>query len=60
MALVVAFATGYVGMQRLGVLGAPLGVLAGELIGLAGVVVLSLRQLGAHRSPGADATEIVT
>ncbi len=57
-AAVVSLATGYVGMQQLGVLGAPLGVFTGELIGLAGVIVLSLRQLGAQPSPPADGSEI--
>jgi len=55
---VISLVTGYVGMRQLGILGAPLGVLVGELIGLTGMVVLSLRQLGAHPAPPADVSKV--
>jgi O-antigen/teichoic acid export membrane protein len=55
---VISLVTGYIGMLQLGVLGAPLGVMVGELIGLTGIVVLSLRQLGVKRSPSADPSGI--
>jgi O-antigen/teichoic acid export membrane protein len=41
----VSLLAGYVGMTRFGVVGAPLGVLVGELISLSGVLFLSLRQI---------------
>jgi len=41
---VVSLAASYVGMLRLGVTGALVGMLAGELLSLGGTVVLSLRQ----------------
>jgi len=39
------------------VLGAPLGVLVGELIGLTGIVVLSVRQLGVPQAAPAGRAE---
>jgi O-antigen/teichoic acid export membrane protein len=55
---VISLAAGYVGMVQIGVLGAPLGVLVGELINLTGIVVLSLRQLGVHQASPVDRAEI--
>jgi O-antigen/teichoic acid export membrane protein len=40
---VLSLFAGYVGMTQLGVVGAPLGVLVGELISVTGIVILSLR-----------------
>jgi O-antigen/teichoic acid export membrane protein len=57
---VISLMTGYIGMRQLGVLGAPLGVLTGELIGLTGIVVLSLRQLAVRRSPSVGASDEIT
>jgi hypothetical protein len=54
----ISLLAGYVGMVQFGVLGAPLGVLVGELINLTGVVVLSLRQLGVHQAAPAGRAEI--
>jgi O-antigen/teichoic acid export membrane protein len=51
---------GYLGMAHFGVLGAPLGVLVGELINLAGIVVLSLRQLGVRQAAPVHRAEIAT
>lgn len=42
---VLSLVVSYVCMQRFGVIGAPLGLLAGEALSLAGVVLLSLREL---------------
>jgi hypothetical protein len=50
---VISLTAGYLGMRQFGVVGAPLGVLVGELITFAGIVVLSLRQLGAGQAPTA-------
>jgi len=55
---VISLLAGYVGMMQFGVLGAPLGVLVGELINLTGVVVLSLRQLGVTQAASAGRAEI--
>ncbi len=55
---VISLAAGYVGMLQLGVLGAPLGVLVGELINLTGIVVLSLRQLGVRQASPVGRGEI--
>lgn len=55
---VISLAAGYLGMLQIGVLGAPLGVLVGELINLTGIVVLSLRQLRVHQSSPAAPAEI--
>jgi O-antigen/teichoic acid export membrane protein len=49
---------GYLCMVRFGVLGAPLGVLVGELINLAGIVVLALRQLGRPQATRAGSAGI--
>jgi O-antigen/teichoic acid export membrane protein len=57
---VISLLAGYVGMVQFGVLGAPLGVLVGELIGLTGIVVLSVRQLGVPQAAPAGRTEIAT
>jgi O-antigen/teichoic acid export membrane protein len=46
---VISLLAGYTGMVQFGVLGAPLGVLVGELINLTGIVVLSLR-IGVHQA----------
>jgi O-antigen/teichoic acid export membrane protein len=51
--LAFSLTAGYLGMRQFGVVGAPLGVLVGELITFAGIVVLSLRQLGAGQAPTA-------
>jgi len=40
---VLSLFAGYVGMTQFGVLGAPLGVLVGEVISVTGIVILSLR-----------------
>jgi O-antigen/teichoic acid export membrane protein len=40
----VSLLTGYLGMQRWGVIGAPAGVLIGEVINLGGILILTLRQ----------------
>ncbi len=40
---VASLIAGYVGMKNFGVIGAPVGVLIGELLSLGGIVVLSLR-----------------
>jgi hypothetical protein len=47
-------------MVQYGVLGAPVGVLVGELINLIGIVVLSLRQLGARQTAPARRAEVAT
>jgi O-antigen/teichoic acid export membrane protein len=47
---VVSLLAGYLGMRHFGVVGAPLGVLVGEVINLVGIVALSLRQTWLHRS----------
>jgi O-antigen/teichoic acid export membrane protein len=54
----ISLLAGYFGMLRFGVLGAPLGVLVGELINLTGVVVLSLRQLTVRQVAAAGRTGI--
>ncbi len=56
----VSLVAGYLGMVRFGVLGAPLGVLVGELINLVGIVVLSLRQLGVRQAAPVRRAEIAT
>jgi O-antigen/teichoic acid export membrane protein len=50
----VSLLAGYVFMVQLGVLGAPLGVLVGELINLVGIVALSLRQLSVRQPAPVD------
>jgi len=55
---VISLAAGYLGMLQLGVLGAPMGVLVGELINLTGIVVLSLRQLRVYHSSPVGPAEI--
>lgn len=55
----ISLLSGYFGMLQFGVLGAPLGVLVGELINLTGVVVMSLRQLAVRQTSGVGRTEIV-
>jgi O-antigen/teichoic acid export membrane protein len=55
---VISLLAGYVGMVQFGVLGAPLGVLVGELINLAGILVLSVRQLGVPQAAPAGRAEI--
>ena len=54
----ISLLAGYFGMLRFGVLGAPLGVLVGELINLTGVVVLSLRQLTVRQVVATGRAEI--
>jgi O-antigen/teichoic acid export membrane protein len=56
----VSLMAGYLGMVHFGVLGAPLGVLVGELINLVGIVVLSLRQLGVRQAAPVQRAEIAT
>jgi O-antigen/teichoic acid export membrane protein len=55
---VISLLAGYVGMVQFGVLGAPLGVLVGELINLTGIVVLSVRQGGVPQAAPAGRAEI--
>jgi O-antigen/teichoic acid export membrane protein len=55
---VISLAAGYLGMLQIGVLGAPLGVLVGELINLTGIVVLSLMQVRVRQSSPANRAEI--
>ncbi|MBC7983393.1 MAG: capsular biosynthesis protein, partial [Candidatus Obscuribacterales bacterium] len=43
----ISLAASYFAMRRYGVIGAPLGVLVGEIINLTGIVLLSLRQTSA-------------
>lgn len=45
LSAVLSLMVSYAGMQRFGVVGAPLGLLAGEAFSLAGIVLLSLREL---------------
>jgi O-antigen/teichoic acid export membrane protein len=47
----VSLLAGYFGMLSFGVLGAPLGVLTGEVVNLAGIVILSLRHLSTQLEP---------
>ncbi|HVO45971.1 MAG TPA: hypothetical protein VMT29_06505 [Steroidobacteraceae bacterium] len=49
----ISLGTGYVAILHLGVLGAPLGVLIGELVNLAGIIVLSRRCI--NLAPAAQA-----
>jgi len=49
---VLSLIAGYVSMLHWGVIGAPLGVLLGELVNLTGILILSLRQ--GVRNPRAD------
>jgi len=56
---VVSLFAGYLGMRQFGVVGAPLGVLVGELLSLSGIVILSVRQLSGaavSRSLAAEVT----
>ena len=46
----------YIGLETIGVIGAPLGVLAGELVNLAGIIALSLREIRNERMATAVAT----
>lgn len=43
---VLSLLVSYAGMQRFGVIGAPLGLLVGEALSLTGIVLLSLREIG--------------
>ncbi len=55
----ISLLSGYFGMLHFGVLGAPLGVMVGELIHLTGIVTLSLRQLAVRQVAATGRTEIV-
>lgn len=52
-AAVVSLTIGYFFVSRMGVLGAPFGVLAGELVNLAGIVLLSVRLMRSEGHRGA-------
>jgi O-antigen/teichoic acid export membrane protein len=56
----VSLVCGYLGMLRLGVTGAPIGVLVGELISLAGIVVLSQRHLASRQVAGTDGSAMAS
>ena len=47
----ISLLTGYVGMTHWGVVGAPVGVLLGELTSATGIVMLSLRDIGPSTRP---------
>ena len=55
---VLALSCAYWGMLRFGAAGAPLGILIGELIQMAGIVTLCLREAGSWKSPTLEAAEL--
>jgi O-antigen/teichoic acid export membrane protein len=56
LSAIVSLSTSFVAMNYVGVIGALLGLLAGEALNVIGIIVLSLRE--ARRAPGVAATPI--
>ena len=57
---IVGLTVSYVAMHYWGAAGAPLGVLAGELMHIAGVVVLAIREVARERADGPGPLKAVT